>query len=268
MLEKTIRIGGLILKAPADHKLDEFQADQPFRDDCVGIIARALQEYRPGACVLDIGANIGDTAAHIRKFCDVTVHCVEPHPMFFSYLKRNAERIPGIGSLHHVFVGDGDLHRGELVVVHGSTAAFRTDELLAAVPTVRIEDLGVADIGMVKVDADGFDFTILESHLGWLALTKPLLFFEDEIRDEASEVRSNQLLSDLSQIGYRYWVVFDDRGYFVTSTADVGVVQGLNRYLRRTWIHDRQKRVCNYDILAVPENGSELYEKVRDFYIS
>jgi hypothetical protein len=97
---------------------------------------------------------------------------------------------------------------------------------------------------------------------------KPLIFFENEIRDELSEKHSNQVLERLSEIGYKYWIVFDDAGYYLISSNNNSVIKDLNRYLLKTWVHDQKKRIHNYDILAFPECRNDLFEKVKNYYLS
>lgn len=263
---RPLTIGDLTISAPAGHILHRTAADQPFRDTAVGLAARAVLAERPGSTVLDVGANIGDTAAHVRRFSDAVVHCVEPHPGFLRYLLANAPVIGNVGGVYAVMVGDGRPVRGEWVVGHGSTASFRDAANGAEVRTVRLPDLNVPDVGLLKVDADGADAAILEAHLDWLADARPVLLFEAEARDRAEEARLARLLAALSAAGYRDWLAFDDRGYLLTGTADVGLLADLVRYQRVTWQHDPVKRIVGYDLLAVPAEWRPVYDRVRAEY--
>jgi hypothetical protein len=116
----TVEIGGIALLLPRSHLLNKIKDRQPFRDDCIGVVSGFLHENYPDDCVLDIGANIGDTCAHIRKFSDILIYCVEPHPIFFDYLTKNSERLINIGGLYQTWLyrfkyADGELKQSSRI---------------------------------------------------------------------------------------------------------------------------------------------------------
>src|SRR5258708_6065145 len=63
-----LRVGDFTLDAPSNHILLRLQPVQPYRDLAVGVTARELARKYPGATFVDIGANIGDTAALMATF--------------------------------------------------------------------------------------------------------------------------------------------------------------------------------------------------------
>ena len=79
------RVGAVELELPLSHELPFYQHDHPRYDRQLGAIAAEL-----GGPVVDIGANVGDTAAAIRAESDVPILCVEGDPRFFALLERNA----------------------------------------------------------------------------------------------------------------------------------------------------------------------------------
>ena len=66
------RVGAVELELPLSHELPFYQHDHPRYDRQLGAIAAEL-----GGPVVDIGANVGDTAAAIRAESDVPILCVE-----------------------------------------------------------------------------------------------------------------------------------------------------------------------------------------------
>ena len=86
------------LELPLSHELPFYQHDHPRYDRQLGAIAAEL-----GGPVVDIGANVGDTAAAIRAESDVPILCVEGDPAFFALLERNARAIGGV-ELERAFV--------------------------------------------------------------------------------------------------------------------------------------------------------------------
>jgi FkbM family methyltransferase len=266
--ESRLRIGKTELQVPKGHILHRLAHEQPFRDRNIGIIAKFLYREAPTSCVLDIGANIGDTGARIFEYSNIAIHCIEPHPIFYKYLADNSKAIPTIKSIRQAYIGSGGAHTGRLEVRHNSTARFSHDATNVTVDTLTIDELGIDDIGLVKCDTDGFDFIIINSHLDWLQEHQPLLFYENEVRDQTDEATSNQIFQDLYDRGYRRFVVFDDPGYYLTCTKDLQVMRSLNRYLLETWRNDKPKRLFNYDILAMPETRANLYQSIVDYYLA
>src|SRR5438067_8208755 len=62
---RPVNIGDFEIEAPANHPVFESQKTQPYRDLNVGISAKFAGRKYPDSSIIDIGANIGDTAAMI-----------------------------------------------------------------------------------------------------------------------------------------------------------------------------------------------------------
>ena len=264
---KVVEIGGIRLIAPSNHLVHYIHLTQPFRDDCLGIIVKVMGNQYPYKRVLDIGANIGDSCAYIRKYSKVPIYCVEPHELFYSYLIKNVSNLGNIENIYQVFIDDGSIYNGSLVNTSESTARFVENHYGKQISTYKIADLKVKDIGLVKIDTDGFDFSIILNNLDFLCKEKPLVFFENEIRQEDHLIKSNRVIDSLYEANYKYWLVFDDRGYLLLGTQDKNDIYHLNKYLLQTWLHDKDKRIYNYDILAVPESDYNIFLELRNFYL-
>ena len=51
-----------------NHLLLSLHKFQPYRDLCVGVVAKYIAAKYPGGTIVDIGANVGDTAALIATY--------------------------------------------------------------------------------------------------------------------------------------------------------------------------------------------------------
>src|SRR5258706_13989898 len=102
---KEHRIGRFRLLLPADHRLDEYQRTWLRYDTALGYLARTVFRKYADSCAIDIGANVGDSAALIRSHADVRVLCVEGNPAFSQCLEHNASEIGGL-ELQTCFVGE------------------------------------------------------------------------------------------------------------------------------------------------------------------
>src|ERR1039458_4940240 len=62
-------------------------------DTALGSIASMIHAKYPDLHAIDIGANVGDTAALIRKSADIPVLCIEGDPLLVPVLLDNSARL-------------------------------------------------------------------------------------------------------------------------------------------------------------------------------
>lgn len=99
-----ISVGNFVLEAPSGHILTRIQAVQPYRDLAIGLAAKELGQKYPGETFVDIGANIGDTAAIMATYALNPKILVEPSPYFCGYLRKNAANIPNVLQIHQALI--------------------------------------------------------------------------------------------------------------------------------------------------------------------
>lgn len=198
------RIGATELLLPLSHELPFYRNDHPLYGEAVGRIAA-----RFGGPVVDIGANVGDTAAVIRAHASVPVLCVEGDDVFFELLARNAPQLGDV-ELEHAFV-DAPV-QGTVERARGTARVVGGDGELSSKPLVRILDehprFGAARL--VKLDTDGMDVPILDANLGVLADLRPVLFFEYDPYLGAEP----GIFERLSGIGYRLATFYENTGEY------------------------------------------------------
>ena len=264
------KIGNIVIKAPEKHLMVELQKTQrqPYRDIAVGIIAKYVSEKYPGETIIDIGANIGDTAAIIANYSSNPLILVEPSDYYYEILIKNIDFIPNVRRVEKVLVSAQPINGGMLKHTTKGTARFiELGEQGEKFTCKKLEEIADNNTRLVKIDTDGFDFSIIESSLEWLLRTKPLLFYENSITDLKTLEESNKVLKELAQIGYDYFIVWDDPGYHIVSTSDLDILFSLNRYLFKIWSsRTRRESICNYDLLCVPAHDKDIFESVTDYY--
>jgi FkbM family methyltransferase len=166
------RVGSVDLELPLSHELPFYRHDHPEYDTPVAAIAREL-----GGPVVDVGANVGDTAAAVRVETDVPILCVEGDDRYFELLERNAVRLGDV-ELERAFVeapARGRVERGA-----GTARIAAGDEELPGKPLASILEAHprFASPALLKLDTDGMDLAILDANLELLARIRPTLFFE------------------------------------------------------------------------------------------
>ncbi len=139
----------------------------PFRD-----MQRLTSTAQP--VVFDVGANVGQTVADIRRFlCDSVLHCFEPTPMTFAKLSEQCGKLDNV-YLNNVGlaeqVGELELHEMESSEMN----SFLPPDVDAGgdvvarevVPVTTVDEYcaqrSIDCIDVLKIDAQGFDFEVIK----------------------------------------------------------------------------------------------------------
>ena len=206
------RVGPADLLLPLSHELPFYRKDHPLYDRAIGRIAAEA-----GGPVVDVGANVGDTAASIRGHTDAPILCVEGDERYFELLERNAPQLGDV-ELERAFVegpARATVERG------GGTARVAPgDDELPSRPLAAIlaDHPRFAEPALVKIDTDGMDIPIVLASLDLLARTKPVLFFEYDPHLGADP----SVFERLREAGYRTMDVYENTGELASSGVDLG----------------------------------------------
>jgi FkbM family methyltransferase len=260
-------IGRYTLHLPAEHPLPSFQRAHRLYDR----LLRALAPEDFDGWIVDIGANIGDSAAALADGPAKKFLCIEPSPKFFSYLSKNAAIIAAGGAtlrLAQVAIGFG---QGDITLAEGAGTARRAsagtrvqciplDQLVAA-------HCGSDVIGFIKCDVDGYDAEALLSGTRIIERDRPILLFECDLPDRNEMACYARLVGFLLDTGYKI-TAFDNFGLPLCDLTDVAVFQQMLRYLQ--WLRDtRSTRTFYYiDCFAYPPGHSvalNALERYIDF---
>jgi FkbM family methyltransferase len=182
-----------------------------FEPTTTAVLARLA---RPGMTVLDIGANIGAHTLHLalRVGPNGRVFAFEPMSEAFCKLRRNAELNPTVSNLtlNHMALGteNGTLQAdfNHSWPVDGNYREVQPE----SVPVRRLDDYlteqGVARVGLIKLDVDGFEHKILRGAARTLRDHRPVLVMElcnytlERVGDTVAA-----MLSDLAAADYCFY---------------------------------------------------------------
>ena len=179
-----------------------------------------------GQLAIDVGANRG-LYAHAMRKTGARVIAFEPNSELTPYLHRllgkTSTVVPvglsndaGESEFFVPVLGDTDAHtRGSLVRnEEPELTAMRSLRVL----TMRLDDLGLSGVGLVKIDVEGHEMDALRGMSETLQRNRPNLIVESESRHD--ERNPQQLFSFLSDLGYDGFFRFDgqlhDVGQFGT----------------------------------------------------
>jgi FkbM family methyltransferase len=263
------------LIAPSRHPLQKIHT-APFRDLALAIASNVVFKKNRNHYV-DVGANIGDTAAVIEASANqgFNVHgtLVEPSEFFLRYLERNAPQLnnPDIikcfaatkypaeditGIFHH-WTGNA-----EVVPVTSSIIALADNQ-------VNVAELITPSTAILKVDCEGQDVEILSAMILHGLKFYPVIYFECSIQDEFSLAKLSDLYSNL-QAHYESVIISDPdgrpiyTGEFNRSTLDVSVYQYQSNRIKAGYLP-------YLDIMLFPRGSDDflvVQQKMRSAFFT
>jgi FkbM family methyltransferase len=208
---------------------------------------------RPGDFCIDIGAHTGDTTIPMALAAGVTgcVLALEPNPFVYHVLEKNiranrettniksimaaAAPAEGFMTMEYSDSGfcNGGRHQGIAPLQHGH--AYKLEVFSLELDKELRDDFAgeLPQLRFIKVDAEGFDFTVLKSLEALIKVYQP--YIQTEIFKSASSSYRQDLFSWLFALEYRIFEVV---------STDLQVSRALH-----TW---EQFAKRHGDILAVP----------------
>jgi FkbM family methyltransferase len=225
---KVVReVQGVTMTLPWPHRLPDYAGDGPYGQNLVQLAA-ALAEPATPVTVLDVGANVGDSALQILHATDAQVLCVEADPYFLEYLHLNVDKEERVEVVEALLTPDPTTV-ATTAVRTGGTTRFAEGAVGDALPTVTPEELrekfpAFAGLRLVKSDTDGYDVALVPAIARAWGDTQPVLFFEYDHR--LSRLAGNDPLAvwpRLKELGYRDVAVWDNGGHPLGRTTVDGI---------------------------------------------
>lgn len=173
-----------------------------YNPDETEFILSLAQKAGRDKLILDIGANIG-TISQALEFSGFTVEAFEPQPEVFELLCQNFK-----GKTHNVALGrtagttvmpnvDYSQHNNFGGLSCGMTSKSRG---AIKVPMRRLDEYGFNNVGLMKIDVEGYEEEVLRGGLETIKRCNPILYLEDD-RKEKSPALHKFLEGEL---GYRW----------------------------------------------------------------
>ncbi|MBK9579668.1 MAG: FkbM family methyltransferase [Fibrobacterota bacterium] len=266
----TYQIGSIEIEVPPSFCLPRFQSEHRLYDRFLPVLAECLDQ---DSIVIDVGANIGDTAIAMMQKCRNNFVCIEASELFAGYLNRNIERLPEFErsrlKVIQKFVGTGGI-TGELKHAEGGTATLSVASDSAAVTHVALDLLvnPSANVGVIKVDTDGFDFDVISSAERVLEESEPVLFWENEVRERFQLDGFVKMMELLRGKGYSHFWVFDNFGNLMLSETGIDEILALNEYVY-SMNQSRSTRTIYYvDVLATTNRRLDIAKSAIQKYRS
>lgn len=240
---RTVRraVQGVELYMPWSHVLPDYARARPTYGQNLVELAAALAARRPPDSgplrLLDIGANIGDSALQILNRLDARVLCVEADPYWLKFLHLNADSDDRIAIEEVLLVADDD-EGGSVKAVRGigtTTFAPTADSDGTAgrlsVGALRERHRDFAELRLIKSDTDGFDPGLVPATAHAWRSSGPVLFFEFDptLARGVGNDDPHKLWADLGALGYERLAIWDNTG---DPLGQLGLDQGAEEASR------------------------------------
>lgn len=270
---KQIQVGNYSIWTSREHKTDLYMQLFKLYDVQLGFLAKIIVEKYRETSVIDIGANIGDSAAVILSQVKVPILCIEGCKDYLQYLSKNKKIIGSeyiyieesfvLEDDHYILQQDIKKINGT-ATINGSVLQQTHSESSAAVKSLKrilAENIKFENFKLLKIDTDGYDCTILEKSLNELEKNIPILFFEYLVSDSEDHTSWLDTLKNLMDLGYKYFIVFDNFGHpLLEINADYSKkFYELNHYLLSN--QKNGTAVYYFDICAFHQNDVDIKEK-------
>lgn len=247
------------LKFPFSHDYPINKKHLTTYSENLGVIAQIVGSKYPNTTAIDVGANIGDSAAIIQSFIDMPILCIEGNPKFIPILRHNRSQLKNI-TIAEYFVGESNesvsaINTGgtaRLISASGGSTTKTMSEILAAYASFEHAKL-------LKIDTDGFDNKIIRASTELLKQAKPILFFEyDPFFLKQANEQPADIFSYLESLGYTKLVLFDNLGKLLctTETNQSNLLSELTAY------YDNYGH-SYLDICALHKNDEDLVSKIK-----
>lgn len=212
--------------------------DEKHNAELSRLVAAALTKY-PDVAVIDVGANLGDTAAVIKTAGDVPIFCIEGDPRIYEVLQQNIRQFPNV-TARNVLLGERTENIPVVFQKEGWNLTVVPDGGPSAT-TVSLTTLDectheIADLDryrVLKVDVEGFDCRVIRGGMAYIERVHPLILMEynRENMDAIGEKGLDTLMR-LRDAGYSSIVYFDQSGRMLLSTTldEADLIQDLHEY--------------------------------------
>lgn len=247
------------LRIPNHHPLRDHLKNHLYYDRFLPRLAERIDKT-----IIDVGANIGDTALHMAAFTSSSILAVEPDPNFLYLMEQNIKAnnresqisiFPyAISASNYSFTICKNQHESTSSLCANNEPDIGSTHNSKTFKQLLVEnDLQCSDIGLIKIDVDSMDWDCINSLCDcWdepNAIDLPVIFFEmcplhpynHNDLSNAETLKTNYLksISRLISLGYDYFQVFDNYGTPLLHTESLSEIECLIDYLHLTIMQQR-----------------------------
>lgn len=265
--EKTIvqkEIYGCNVFLPKEHSIIFNLKHFPYYNSNLQRLAIFLTAKKNKFSIIDVGANIGDTALMLRQVTHLPVLCFEGDPFYFKLLQKNTAQITDC-ILFPFLLSDKIETKSVIKNTSLGTTEMLTVEQGGVVIPFDTLDNCLADytkhnsIGILKTDTDGYDIKIIKGAAEIIKNDQPVIFLEyDRVLFEKNGDNGLSFFSFVNAAGYNGAIFYDNYGKLIciTEISSTHTIKALNGYIK-----DNKGTFEFFDIMLFAKKDDGLFEQ-------
>lgn len=251
-------LDGVHLSMYLSHNLPLYYAENRRYDRLLPEICSFLQKNEGKMRLIDIGANIGDTASLVDRMASGDILCVEGMSDFLPLLRANTAKLRNCHvQIAEVFCSDetGTRIEYEGQRVHGTASLVKInsnnsemkfmtlDDIVAIYPTFK-------DANILKIDTDGFEVEVINGGTNFIRESRPVIYFEflpSKVDSRQDGFIEEGIFSTLHRLGYRRAIFYDNFGKMCKVMDDISNSNQIKKIVKNIDL----KSIYYYDVLAI-----------------
>lgn len=265
--KKVFNVGNFRIKSPGSHTLSKNLKNYKYYSRNLLRLIDIIGDFIPDLEVIDVGANIGDSAALINSVRNMPkkIYCFEGEKEYINYFKENTSSMENI-VLFETYLGEENSENGFDVYKNNGTLRIDTNKK----GNIKFDSIDNIDgksnnifnnIKFLKIDTDGYDFKILRGARNLLLKSNPILFFEydreflDKVNDDGFST-----FKMLEDIGYDKAIIYDNYGRLLISidiVSNKDVLEQLDLYIK-----GKKGAFPYYDICVFHKRDNLIYNTI------
>lgn len=227
----------------------------------IGRISKIIANKYPSMSIIDIGANIGDTAAIIRNQVDNEIICIEGDEYCFNFLEKNIKQLKKTLAFRQ-FLGEKNeemnvkIEKSKWNTTIIPQAGISKETLdIKTLDSFLKKNLGDVKSKFIKIDTEGFDVKIIRGGVDFIMNNKPVIFFEYN-RKNMNKINEKGIdtIHILRDLGYNNILFYEDGGNFIIS-SNLNNDQVLNQM--HNWINNSSS-VDYFDIAIFHSEDNDI----------
>ena len=230
------KIHGAEMILPISHMLPRYVALHPYYDTALPALAKFLLDQLPAnqaLSVIDVGANVGDTAVLIAHACGkdhVRITCIEADKAYLPLLRENTKDLK-VTVYEAIAAAETNEVNADIVRAGGTSSVVAGGNKHRA---IKLDDLTeTSTANLIKIDTDGFEYEVIRGLRRTLAERGPMIFLEfapTYLRDYG-QIDPILVLRLLIESGFTQAIIWDHTGYpMMTTELRSDVIEGLTSY--------------------------------------
>lgn len=251
------------IKIPFSHNLPVVMVAHKNYNTNLPRISRYINAKYDPVLIIDIGANVGDTAALLRSFIKYPVMCIEGDKNYFDLLKKNTQNMDGITYVDS-YLGEKDEKISAVIQTERGTGTISSEGgsyiETKKLDTVVKEFSEFRNAKLLKIDTDGFDFKIMKGATELLKTSKPVIFteFDQNLMRQINE-DYNEMFDFFRSLDYKYVIFYDNFGdYLISLNLDEAEkIKDITNYF------DFRNTDIFCDICVFHKDDKDLFEQTR-----